>query len=85
MSQNLIILILHVLDFENRKHTKFNLIGPLISELLFTRVPSSSLCVASGTIVVDNVGIFGSFLWVLPFPNIHSTNILHFKMLSSSN
>ena len=29
------ILLLYILDFENRKHTKFQSIGPLVSEIFF--------------------------------------------------
>ena len=47
-----------------------------------TRVPSSSLGVASVSILVGNVGIFFflDFLWVLSFPQFRPTNTLHFSI-----
>ena len=45
-----------------------------------TGVPSSSLGVARGAIVVDNVGIFGDFLGVLLFPVKHKQTFICLRL-----
>ena len=61
---------------------KFRVIFRLDRSFVTTRVPNSSLGAARGTIVADNVGFFKFFVEVLPFPQFHSTYILHFSMSS---
>ena len=47
--------------------------------------PSSSFCVARGSIMVGNVGIFWRFLGVLQFLQFHPTNTIHFMFISYSH
>ena len=64
----------------NEFHFEISDAVPAYRWFVLTGVKNPSLDVARGTIVVGNIGIFADFLGVLPFPQFHSINALHFSI-----